>query len=90
MTGGLALFEKEQLLFVTTGFGEDLGLTVGSKGRGTPKTLLFASVWRPEEAATRAVASLGFGTQLGLFTAADLTGAETLPLRGARVGTPVD
>jgi hypothetical protein len=63
---------------------------VGSEARGSARTLLVVLVWRPVEAATRAVAGLGFGKELRLFAAAGLTGAETLPLRGAWVVTPID
>ncbi len=76
--------------FVTTGFTEDFAFAVGFEARGSARTLLVGLVWRLEEAATGAVAGFGFGKELGLFTAAGLTGAETLPLRGVLGGTPVD
>jgi hypothetical protein len=78
--------------FVTTGFAEDVGLAVGCEARGVARTLLVVVVWRPDEAATRGrgVAGFGFGEELGLFTAAGLVGAETLPVRDAGGCTPVD
>ena len=88
--GGRTTLGFEAVAFVTTGFADDFGLAVGSEAGGSARTLLVDLVCRPEEAATRDVAGLGFGKELGLFTAAGLTGAETLPLRGAWADTPVD